>query len=438
MTTCPSLDYVYRHVDLPLLPALTEMEVTGALIDVPRLRALGERIGERKETLRKTIEDLRGAPINLNSPIQVAAYLYDDLRLPLGKVNKKNPKGRSTDADNLERLWGMHPAIEPLAEYKKLEKLDSAFVRVLPEKVDREGRIHPSFNNTRVETGRLSCSDPNLQQVPAGKKLKPKTPQFVKDCVKEVRKAFIPRDGWKIVKYDQAAVEWRIIVCFANETSEIDSINQGRDAHCATVADWLGLPYDHVMKLYKSGDPETKVNREVAKTVKYGTGYGQSEVGLVDWFAAQGRPVTKDQAIVIRQRIIKPAVWEWIEETKKRATSLGYSESYFGRRIWNEDLTASERWKREAALREAVNAEVQGTAADVKKIADARIWREKTARRMRSRFILMVHDELVVESPEEEVEEMEAIMETIAPRVVEWQVPLSIETGVGVSWGECE
>ena len=134
--------------------------------------------------------------------------------------------------------------------------------------------------------------------------------------------------------------------------------------------------------------------------------------------------MTKDQAIVIRQRIIKPAVWEWIEETKKRATSLGYSESYFGRRIWNEDLTASERWKREAALREAVNAEVQGTAADVKKIADARIWREKTARRMRSRFILMVHDELVVESPEEEVGEMDAIMETIAPRVVEWQVPL--------------
>jgi DNA polymerase-1 len=432
-----SLLSVYRDIDLPLLPCLVEMEVTGALIDIPRLRRLGERIGARKETLQQEIEGTKGGPINLNSPLQVAAFLYDEIGLPTAKITKKNPKGRSTDADALERLKGLHEVIAPLGEYKKLEKLDAAFVQVLPEKADSEGRIHPSFNNTRVETGRLSCSEPNLQQIPAGKKLKPDTPKFVREAIKEVRLSFIPRPGWTIVKYDQAAVEWRIIVCFAHEASEIEAINAGMDAHCATVADWTGMPYARVMELRAAGDKEVAIQREVAKTVKYGTGYGQGEEGLVEWFAAQGRPIRRDQAKVIREAIIKPAVWEWIESTKRKALALGYSETFHGRRIWNEDLWSPVQWKQAGALRSAVNAEVQGTAADIKKIADARIWQEKVRRKMKSRFILMVHDELVCECPNEEADDMREMMERIAPNIVQWQVPLSIETGSGPSWGEC-
>lgn len=438
-----SLASVYRNIDLPLLPALVEMETTGALIDVPRLLALGERIGARKETLQSDIEGMKGGPINLNSPVQVAAFLYDEIGLPLGKFTPKNPRGRSTDADALERLKGAHPVVAPLGEYKKLEKLDAAFVQVLPVKADRDGRVHPSFNNTRVATGRLSCSEPNLQQIPAGKKLKPDTPRFVVEAIKEVRKAFIARPGWTIVKYDQAAVEWRIIVCFANETSEIEAINRGMDAHCATVADWTGVPYEEVMARRRAGDKEVAIQREVAKTVKYGTGYGQGEEGLVEWMASQGRAITKDQAKVIRAAIIKPAVWEWIEATKRKATHLGYSETFHGRRNRDPDLliVPRNRWERgklSGALRSAVSTEVQGTAADVKKIADARIWGAKVGRKMRSRFILMVHDELVCECPNEEADDMREMMERIAPAVVEWQVKLDIETAQGGSWGECE
>jgi DNA polymerase I len=429
-----SLAQVYRDIDLPLLPCLVEMETTGALIDVPRLTALGARIGERKDVLQAQIQDIKGGPINLSSPKQIAAFFYHELGLP--QLNKKKPE--SCDADTLEKLKDYHPVVRLLGEYRKLEKLDSAFVQVLPAKADSAGRIHPSFNNTRVETGRLSCSEPNLQQIPAGKKLKPDTPVFVREAIKEVRLSFIPRPGWKIVKYDQAAVEWRIIVCFANELSEINAINKGLDAHCSTVSDWTGMPYEEVMRLRAAGDKEVAIQREVAKTVKYGTGYGQGEEGLIEWFAAQGRPIDKPQAKVIREAIIKPAVWEWIEATKKKALALGYSETYHGRRIYNEDLRARERWKLAGALRSAVNGEVQGTAADLKKLIDSKLWREKVARKMQSKMILFVHDETVFECPENEVDDIREMVERIAPHMVEWQVPLSVEVKDGESWGSCE
>lgn len=413
------LAYVYSCVDLPLLPVLVEMEQTGVLIDTAHLAALGVRIDARLTELTATLYAIAGAEINLNSPVQVGAFLFDYLGLPEGKKT-----GRSTEKAVLDRLASLHPAVESLLEYRQLSKLKGTYVDKLPRMLRPTGRLHAQFNNTRVETGRLSSSDPNLQNIPARSELG-----------KEIRKAFIAPEGHKIVAFDQSAVEFKILCCLAEDWGTIADINAGRDIHCATAAKVAGEDYDSFMARMAAGDKSAKDQRTAAKTTNYGVAYGMTEDAL-----SVALKIEKAEAKRIMDSILgmRPRVVEWIERTKWEVRRWGYVETYFGRRAYYPDAQSDEIWKVRAAEREAVNCRIQGTAADIMKIALARIWREKERRGMESKFLIQCHDEGDLEAPDAEVEELMGIIPEQAETVVDWPLRLTVEVGAGPSWGEAK
>jgi DNA polymerase-1 len=427
-----SLQTVYAEVDKPVLPVLIEMESTGVLIDVDLLKALGEKIAARLEEVRAVLYFANGGEFNLNSPVQVAAFLYDRLGLP-----PHRKLGRSTAKEAIEPLRKLHYAVEVLAEYRRLEKLRGTYVEKIPTVLGPDGRLRAHFNNVVVETGRLSSSDPvNLQNIP--KRILPGTPPAVEEVIKGIRRSFVARPGWQIVKFDQAAVEFRVLACLAGEQSVIDAILAGKDPHIATAADYLDVRYeDYADECAKRGLVPKKV-REMAKTVNYGCAYGQTELGLSEWGHANGMPMTPEEAKRIQGKILgnKPKILEFIRRQRELIRLRGYAETYFGRRIWYPDVRDERRWVVEAALREGVNAVIQGTAADIMKIAMARIWKEIRKRQLKSKAILAVHDEFVLEVPDDEVETVMQIINEIATRVVDWAIPLEIEMGSGRNWAE--
>ena len=421
-----NLRYVYEHIDKPLLQPLVEMEREGVLIDVPRLESLNGPIEREKSHLLDDIRYVAGYDINPNSIKQLPVLLYDQLGLPV----HPNPElYRTANKEVLEWLRPYHDVVGTIINHRRITK-QGQFVAAILNNVGADGRLRTHFNNTVVETGRLSSSDPiNLQQIP--KRIPQNSSPFISRVIRDIRKCFIARPGWSIVKFDQAAVEYRILVCLSNDEEMIEAIQRGQDPHLVTAARCLDISYITASERYKFGDSELKQMRDLSKNFNYGYAYGQTEVGFCNYANANGMPMNLDQAAEIHRQMTRPAQAAWIAKTKQFIRVHGYVTTYFGRVIkYPRPWTSS-------AQREGVNARIQGTSADVMKIAMRRIWDRKRGLTPTPIQILAVHDECVYESSNEHVDKLKEIIQKEAPSVIDdWPLRLEVEVGSGPNWAE--
>jgi DNA polymerase-1 len=382
--------WLYREVERPLSAVLAHMEATGVRLDVAYLRALSLEVAEEIARLEAEVFRLAGHPFNLNSRDQLERVLFDELGLPaIGKTEKTGK--RSTSAAVLEALREAHPIVEKILQYRELTKLKSTYIDPLPDLIHpRTGRLHTRFNQTATATGRLSSSDPNLQNIPV------RTP-----LGQRIRRAFVAEEGWLLVALDYSQIELRVLAHLSGDENLIRVFQEGRDIHTETASWMFGVPREAV-------DP---LMRRAAKTINFGVLYGMSAHRLSQELAI---PYEEAQAFIERYFQSLPKVRAWIEKTLEEGRRRGYVETLFGRRRYVPDLQARVKSVREAAERMAFNMPVQGTAADLMKLAMVKLF--PRLEEAGGRMLLQVHDELVLEAPKERAE----------------AVPL--EVGMGEDW----
>ncbi len=402
------LRWLYEEVERPLSRVLAHMEATGIRLDVAYLRALSLEVGEELRRLEEEIHRLAGHPFNPNSRDQLERVLFDELGLPpLGKTEKTGK--RSTSAGVLELLREAHPIVGRILEYRELAKLKGTYIDPLPALVHpKTGRLHTRFNQTATATGRLSSSDPNLQNIPV------RTP-----LGQRIRKAFVAEEGFSLVVLDYSQIELRVLAHLSGDEALIGVFREGKDIHTETAAWIYRVPPEGV-------DPAM---RRVAKTVNFGVLYGMSAHRLSQEL---GIPYEEASAFIERYFQRFPGVRAWIEKTLAEGRERGYVTTLFGRRRYVPDLQARVKSVREAAERMAFNMPVQGTAADLMKLAMVRLFPE--VRALGARILLQVHDELILEAPKDRAEAVaeraKALMEGVYPLAV----PLVVEVGVGEDW----
>ena len=407
----PALAALYRDIELPVLGVLLEMERNGILIDPFLLAQHGEELGRRLHELEREAHTLAGQPFNLGSPKQLGEILFDKLGLP---VIKKTATGQpSTDEDVLTQLADDYPLPKLLLEHRSLAKLKSTYADKLPRMVNpRTGRVHTSFSQATAVTGRLSSADPNLQNIPI------RTPEG-----RRIRAAFIaPRDH-VIVSADYSQIELRIMAHLSGDARLLDAFAHGEDVHRATAAEVFGVPPAEV----------SSEQRRYAKVINFGLIYGMSAHGLaknlgIERGAAQGW--------IDRYFARYPGVADYMERIKREAKAHGYVETVFGRRLHLPDLRAQQVGRRQAAERAAINAPMQGTAADLIKKAMLAVSAWLAQSGLQSKLVLQVHDELVLEVPTAELATVRAELPRLMGGVAELKVPLLVEVGVGENWDE--
>jgi DNA polymerase-1 len=403
------LESLFNEVEIPLIGVLARMEMAGIAIDPKLFEGLQKEIEGRLGALEREIVEMAGGAFQINSPKQLQKVLFEDLGLaPV----KKTKTGYSTDVDVLEELAQQHPLPEKILEFRTLEKLRGTYVNALPKLVNpKTGRIHTSFNQAVAATGRLSSSDPNLQNIPIRTELG-----------RRIRQGFVPGGpGLCLISADYSQIELRILAQISGDAALRDAFRKDLDVHRDTAARVFGVP------------PE-QVNAEMrrrAKAVNFGVIYGISAFGL-----ARNIGVGRGEA----QKFIDhyfaqyPGVKTWLDQTIEEARTKGYVKTLMGRRRYLPEITASDRNTRSAAERMAVNAPVQGTAADIIKVAMIRL--DKALAGARSRLLLQVHDELVVEAPEEDAPEVARTMKAIMENAMKLDVPLKVDVGIGKNWAE--
>ncbi len=401
---------LFTEVEMPLVTVLARMERHGVAVDGHLLRGLSQRLGEQMRKLEEDIYSNVGHSFNLNSPQQLGTVLFEEIRLPTAKRTKT---GYSTSAPVLEGLRGLHPVIGMILEYRQLTKLKSTYVDALPGLINpRTGRIHSSFNQAVTATGRLSSSEPNLQNIP-----------IRTDLGQQIRRAFIAEPPCFLVKGDYSQVELRVLAHLSQDPLLLTAFNEDKDIHAATAAEVFGV------NLYEV----TPEMRRVAKVVNFGVIYGMSEYGL-----EQATDFSWEEAAKFIdsyfQRYV--GVKAYLESLKQQAKECGYVQTLLGRRRYTPDIESSNRQVREAAERMAINMPVQGTAADIIKVAMVKLQREMDERRLKSKMILQVHDELLFEVPPEELEEMKGLAGEVMAGAVALSVPLRVEVKAGRNWGE--
>ncbi len=412
------LTRLFYEVELPLIPVLMDMEMTGVKLDIPFLKEMSRDLARKLQALEEEIYKLVGYRFNVNSPEQLSDALFGKLGISAQGIPKTKSGHYSTSADILEKLRGRHPVIELLLEHRHLAKIKSTYADALPGMVNRAtGRVHTSYNQTGTVTGRLSSSDPNLQNIPTRT-----------DIGKAVRKAFIAEDGWVLLSADYSQVELRILAHISGDEELIAAFHRGEDIHASTASAILGVPIDQV----------TPEMRRLAKTVNFGISYGMSAYGL-----AQETGLTPEEAHRFIQSYFAryPKVKLYIESTKAKAQRDGYVETILGRRRYFPELAPDSKAHhtvKAAAERMAINAPIQGSAADIIKIAMVRLHRALKERGFRSRIVLQVHDELVLEVPEEELPAVAPMVKEIMEGAYELKAPLKVELEVGKNWGEME
>jgi DNA polymerase-1 len=400
-------------VELPLASVLARMEARGVRLDASYLEAMGEDARSRMAVLRATVFEEAGEEFNLNSPPQLRAILYDKLGLSPGK---KTPKGqRSTDASVLEKLRDQHPIVDALLQWRELDKLNSTYLEALPKLVDpRDGRVHTSFNQTVAATGRLSSSNPNLQNIPVRSELG-----------RQIRRAFVPGgDGDLLLVADYSQIELRILAHLSGDEGLREAFASGTDIHTATAARVFDLPEDRV-------DPGL---RSRAKMVNYGLAYGMNAWGL-----AQRLDIAPDEAQEIMDAYFAafPTIREYLDRQVDRATVEGYTETLLGRRRYIPELTAANPRVRDLGRRQALNAPIQGSASDVFKVAMIEVDRALRDRdELACRMLLTVHDELVFEVGADAVEDAAQVVRERMERAVDLDVPLRADIGWGRNWAE--
>ncbi len=401
--------YVYRSIELPAREVLFRMERDGVLIDAAQLEAMSHELGQKMLELEARAHKEAGQPFNLGSPKQIAEIFFEKKGMP---VIKKTPSGApSTDEDVLEKLALDHPLAKILLDHREISKLKSTYTDKLPKMVNsRTGRVHTNYGQATAVTGRLASNDPNLQNIPV------RTPEG-----RRIREAFVAPKGHAIVSADYSQVELRIMAHISGDENLLRAFAAGEDIHRATAAEVFGRSLRDV----------TPEERRYAKVINFGLIYGMSAFGLAQQLGLERATA---QAYIASYFTRYPAVARYMEETRKSARERGYVETVFGRRLWLPEIKSSNPARRGGAERAAINAPMQGTAADLIKLAmiAVRGWLDRE--RLSTKLIMQVHDELVLEAPEGELGRVRAEIPELMSGVARLKVPLVVDVGSGQNW----
>ena len=402
---------VYREIELPLLPVLLKIEGNGVKVDVAMLKKQSKQLGKRIAEIEKQAFDVAGETFNLASPKQLQAILFEKMELP---VIRKTPKGQpSTAEDVLQELAEEYELPQLILEHRSMSKLRSTYTDKLPEQVnEKTGRVHTSYNQTVAATGRLSSTDPNLQNIPARS-----------EEGRRIRQAFIAEKGRCIVAADYSQIELRIMAHLSQDENLLSAFSHGIDVHRATAAEVFGVSVDDV----DSGQ------RRAAKAINFGLIYGMSAFGLAKQLGI-GRYEAQDYVDLYFERY--PGVKAYMDETRARAHDQGYVETVYGRRLYLPEINSRNGQRRQYAERTAINAPMQGTAADIIKRAMINVDATLTKSKLDALVVMQVHDELVVEVSKKQVDQLSDLLKSNMESAADLSVPLVVSIGVGPNWDE--
>ncbi len=407
----PALDSVYRGIEMPLVPVLASIEANGVRVDTDELRRQSQDLSSRMLAAQQKATELAGRSFNLDSPKQLQAVLFDELKLP---AVVKTPKGQpSTNEEALEAIADQHELPRVILEYRGLAKLRSTYTDKLPEMVNPDtGRVHTSYHQSGAATGRLSSSDPNLQNIP-----------IRTEDGRRIRRAFVAPEGFQLLAADYSQIELRIMAHLSEDPGLVRAFEQGADVHRATAAEVFGRTLEEV----------TPNERRAAKAINFGLMYGMSAFGLARNLGID-RGQAQDYVALYFSRY--PGVRDFMERMRQQARDQGYVETLFGRRLYLNDIHARNQGLRAGAERAAINAPMQGTAADIIKRAmvDVDQWLRDSG--APARMILQVHDELVFETESSFVEDLRLQVVERMSQAAKLRVPLVVDTGVGNNWDE--
>jgi len=403
------LEQVFTRFELPLIPVLDDMEREGILIDRAYLAKLSKEMSTDKKALEVKMQKVTGLDFNPASPIQLADVLFNKLNLPIKGI-KKSKNGFSTAASELEKLAGLHPIIKLIEDYREVSKLLSTYVEPLPTMADKDGRIHTTYDQAVAATGRLSSNDPNLQNIPIRSELG-----------RKIRAAFIAKPGYLLLSCDYSQIELRLVAFLAKDKNMLEAFRQGLDIHTATAAKIWDTKLEDV----------TKEQRNIAKAINFGLIFGQGPQGLSQ---TAGISFADAKDFIAKYFEVYSGIKEYMTQTKALAHSLGYVETFFGRKRYLPEIDSQMHMVRAQAERMAINMPVQGTEADLIKLAMIRLYDELPKRFKDARMLLQVHDELVFEVPEKEVHKVAAFVKDLMEHDQKFDVPIVVETKFGESW----
>ena len=405
------MDTLFREIEMPLVFTLFDMEQNGIRVEAEALKQYGNQLAGKIADLEKEIYEEAGETFNINSPKQLGVVLFENMKLPGGRKTKT---GYSTAADVLEKLAPEHPVVAKILEYRQYTKLKSTYADGLANYIQDDGRIHGKFNQTITATGRISSTEPNLQNIPVRMELG-----------RLIRKVFIPEDGYRFVDADYSQIELRVLAHLSGDEMLIKAYREAQDIHRMTASQVFHIPFDEV----------TPLQRRNAKAVNFGIVYGISSFGL-----SQDLSITRKEAADYIEKYFAtyPKIKSYLDGEVEKAKADGYSLTMFGRRRPVPELKSSNFMQRSFGERIAMNSPIQGTAADIIKIAMIRVNQALRSEHLRSRLVLQVHDELLIETAKEEVEEVSAILEREMRQAADLSVPLEVDMHTGENWYEAK
>lgn len=403
---------LFKNIDMPTVEVLAEMQWNGMYLDLKELEEYGDKLKERLEILTQEIYELTGEEFNINSTKQLGEILFEKLKLP---VVKKTKNGYSTDVDVLEKLVTEHPVIEKILEYRQLMKLNSTYVEGIKPYVNpKTHRIHSFFHQTITATGRISSTEPNLQNIPT---------RF--ELGKQLRKAFKPAENFIYIDADYSQIELRVLAHISNDEHMVQAFINGEDIHKQAASKVFNIPIDEV----------TKEQRSNAKAVNFGIVYGISDFGLGEQLHISRKKAKQ----YIEQYLEKySGIKKFMDNIVESAKENGYVETEFKRRRYIPELKSNNYMMRQFGQRVAMNTPIQGTAADIMKIAMINVLKELKQRKMKSKIVLQVHDEMMIEAPLEEVDEVKEILKSKMENAVLLKVPLIAEVSEATNWYDCK
>lgn len=422
-----------EEINVAIRPVLNKMETAGIKIDCAALRKLDKKLSKKLDQLKQDIYKLVGHEFNIDSPIQMSEVLFKELKLPTDGL-KRTKSGVSTAARELNKILGEHKVIEPILEHREISKLLSTYLKPLPILVDEQNRLHTTFG-LETSTGRLTSSEPNLQNIPIRGKYGD-----------EIRSTFIAEKGMKLIAADYSQIELRIVACLAHDTAMIEAFKKKQDIHTRTASEIFNTSLKKV----------TSEQRRKAKAVNFGIVYGQTPYGLSQ---SLGISVEEAARYILHYFDIHRGIKDYINRMIEKARSDGYVETLFGSKRYLPNINSSMRFVSESEERMAINTPVQGTASEILKLAmiqlDKELSRsqvagrrsnekEKIGKRLtindkpEARMLLTVHDEIVVEAPEDQAKEVAEIMENVMETIIELCVPMRVEIGIGKNWSEAK
>lgn len=400
-------DKILYQIELPLVEVMAGMESEGFMADEVTLSEIGSAISGQIEELAKTIHEMAGEVFNIKSPAQLGTILFEKLGLPAGKKTKK---GYSTSAEVLEKIVDKHPIVSLILNYRRLTKLKGTYIDGLVPLIGADGKIRAHFQQTVTATGRISCTEPNLQNIPVRN-----------DLGRSIRKAFVPQHGYILVSADYSQIELRILADMSGDAELIKAFNTGADIHKITASKVLNVPKDEI----------TPLQRSKAKAVNFGVIYGMSSFGL-----SSEIHVTRREAEEYINEYFKKykTVRKFMDDRIAFAKENGYVQTIMGRKRYINEITASNYMVRQMGERLAMNSPIQGSAADIIKLAMISVYGELKKRGLKSRLILQVHDELIIEAKEEELEEIKKLLTESMENVVGLKVKMAVDLSTGLTW----